>query len=59
MRTLDIVTLSSRIVYQNRWIKVHEDKIQRRDGSEGRVACCIRLVIAVSRTIGADAISGL
>jgi len=35
MRTPDIVTLSSRIVYQNRWIKVHEDKIQRRDGSEG------------------------
>ena len=35
MRKPDIVTLSSRIVYQNRWIKVHEDRIRRRDGSEG------------------------
>jgi 8-oxo-dGTP pyrophosphatase MutT (NUDIX family) len=33
--TPDIETLSSEIVYQNRWIKVHEDKIRRRDGSEG------------------------
>jgi ADP-ribose pyrophosphatase len=31
----DIETLSSKVVYENRWIKVHEDKIRRRDGSEG------------------------
>ncbi|HKK29380.1 MAG TPA: NUDIX hydrolase [Alphaproteobacteria bacterium] len=31
----DIVTLDSRIVYRNRWIRVLEDKIRRRDGSEG------------------------
>jgi ADP-ribose pyrophosphatase len=31
----DIETLSSAIVYENRWIKVREDKIRRRDGSEG------------------------
>ena len=31
----DIETLQSDIVYQNRWITVREDKIRRRDGSEG------------------------
>jgi 8-oxo-dGTP pyrophosphatase MutT (NUDIX family) len=31
----DIVTLDSRIVYQNRWLRVREDRIERRDGSEG------------------------
>lgn len=31
----DITTLTSRIVYQNRWMKVREDTIRRRDGSEG------------------------
>ena len=31
----DLVTLASRTVYQNRWMRVHEDRIRRRDGSEG------------------------
>lgn len=30
----DIVTLDSRVVYENRWMKVREDRIRRRDGSE-------------------------
>lgn len=30
----DIVTLGSRIVYENRWMRVREDRIRRRDGSE-------------------------
>jgi 8-oxo-dGTP pyrophosphatase MutT (NUDIX family) len=28
-------TLSSRIVYQNRWMKVREDAVRRADGSDG------------------------
>ncbi len=28
-------TLSSRIVYQNRWMRVREDQIRRQDGSNG------------------------
>lgn len=31
----DIVTLGSRIVYENRWTRVREDRIRRRDGSTG------------------------
>jgi ADP-ribose pyrophosphatase len=31
----DIKTLSSRIVYENRWMRVREDDIRRRDGSSG------------------------
>ena len=31
----EIVTLSSRIAYENRWLRVREDRIRRRDGSEG------------------------
>ena len=31
----DIETLSSRVVYRNRWMTVHEDRIRRRDGSDG------------------------
>ncbi|MCQ8241480.1 NUDIX domain-containing protein [Rhizosaccharibacter radicis] len=30
-----IVTLSSRIAYQNRWLRLREDIIRRPDGSEG------------------------
>lgn len=32
---LDIEKLDSRIVYENRWMRVREDAIQRRDGSHG------------------------
>ncbi|HNY04799.1 MAG TPA: NUDIX hydrolase [Candidatus Woesebacteria bacterium] len=31
-------TLSSKIVYQNSWIKIHEDKVIRPDGREGLYA---------------------
>jgi ADP-ribose pyrophosphatase len=31
----DIETVSSRIVYQNRWMRVREDQIRYRDGSAG------------------------
>jgi ADP-ribose pyrophosphatase len=33
--TPDLVTLGSRLVYENRWMRVREDRIRRRDGSEG------------------------
>ncbi|OLP61951.1 ADP-ribose pyrophosphatase [Xaviernesmea oryzae] len=31
----DIQTLASRLVYENRWMKVREDAIRRADGSDG------------------------
>lgn len=31
----EIMTLSSTAVYQNRWMKVREDIVERRDGSQG------------------------
>lgn len=31
----DIATIGSRVVYQNRWMRVREDAIRRRDGSTG------------------------
>lgn len=31
----DIATTGTRVVYQNRWIRVREDAIRRRDGSAG------------------------
>ena len=31
----EIVTLSSRIAYENRWLRLREDIIRRRDGSQG------------------------
>ncbi len=33
--TPDITTTGSRIVYENRWMRVREDTIRRRDGSAG------------------------
>lgn len=32
---VDIETLDSRVVYENRWMRVREDSIRRRDGSDG------------------------
>ena len=32
---VDITTTGSRIVYENRWMRVREDAIQWRDGSAG------------------------
>lgn len=34
-RQPDITTVDSRIVYENRWMKVREDQIRRKDGSLG------------------------
>jgi ADP-ribose pyrophosphatase len=31
----DIETIATRLVYQNRWMRVREDEIRRRDGSTG------------------------
>jgi 8-oxo-dGTP pyrophosphatase MutT (NUDIX family) len=31
----DIETLGTRVAYENRWMRVREDAIRRRDGSEG------------------------
>jgi ADP-ribose pyrophosphatase len=32
---VDIETLGTRTVYESRWMRVREDSIRRRDGSEG------------------------
>jgi 8-oxo-dGTP pyrophosphatase MutT (NUDIX family) len=34
----DVKTLGSRVVYQDRWIRVRQDQIERRDGSRGTYA---------------------
>jgi ADP-ribose pyrophosphatase len=34
-KTPDIETIGSRLVYENRWMRVREDAIRRRDGSSG------------------------
>ena len=31
----DIERLSTRLVYENRWLRLREDRVRRRDGSEG------------------------
>jgi ADP-ribose pyrophosphatase len=31
----DIETIASRVVYENRWMRVREDVVRRRDGSDG------------------------
>lgn len=33
--TVDIITISTRLVYQDRWMRVRADEIRRRDGSSG------------------------
>jgi ADP-ribose pyrophosphatase len=33
--SVDIETLDTRVVYENRWMRVREDSIRRRDGSNG------------------------
>ena len=34
-KAADIGTLATRVVYENRWMRVREDSIRRRDGSDG------------------------
>ncbi|HYZ61704.1 MAG TPA: NUDIX hydrolase [Acetobacteraceae bacterium] len=43
----EIVTLSSKTVYRNRWMTVREDAIRRRDGSEGIYGVCEKPDFAV------------
>jgi ADP-ribose pyrophosphatase len=31
----DIIQLSARLIYENKWMRVREDQVQRRDGSTG------------------------
>lgn len=35
MNEAEITTLETRVVYRNRWMTVREDRIRRRDGSDG------------------------
>ena len=32
---MDVVTIGTRVVYENRWMRVREDAVRRRDGSVG------------------------
>lgn len=32
---VDVVTIGTRVVYENRWMRVREDAVRRRDGSVG------------------------
>jgi ADP-ribose pyrophosphatase len=34
-KTADIETIATRVVYENRWMRVREDSIRHRDGSDG------------------------
>lgn len=43
----EIKTLASDVVYQNRWIKVREDKIQRLSGAEGLYSVVEKVDFAV------------
>lgn len=48
----DIETLDSREVYRNRWMRVREDRIRRRDGSEGIYGVIEKKDFAVIAAIG-------
>lgn len=38
----EITTVTSRIAYQNRWLRLREDVVRRRDGSEGLYGVVVR-----------------
>ena len=50
----DIATLSSRIVYENRWLRLREDGIRRRDGSESIYSVVEKPNLAVIAALHAD-----
>ncbi len=54
-------TLSSRIAYENRWLRLREDIIRRPDGSDGLYGVVERddfvVIVAVGRTDGARSIA--
>jgi 8-oxo-dGTP pyrophosphatase MutT (NUDIX family) len=51
----DITTLSSRIAYENRWLRLREDIIRRRDGSNGLYGVVERDDFVVVAALGGDA----
>ena len=48
----EIVTLSSRIAYENRWLRLREDIIRRRDGSDGLYGVVERSDFVVIAALG-------
>lgn len=50
----EIVTLSSRIAYENRWLRLREDIIRRRDGSEGLYGVVERNDFVAIAAVGQD-----
>ena len=51
---LDIETLASRIVYENRWMRVREDEIRYRDGSTGIYGVVVKPNFAVIAPLDSD-----
>ncbi len=51
----EITTLSSRIAYQNRWLRLREDVIRRADGSEGLYGVVERDNFVVIAALGTGA----
>ncbi|GAL12054.1 hypothetical protein JCM19233_3044 [Vibrio astriarenae] len=41
----DIKTLSTEVVYQNKWMTVREDKIRRSSGTEGFMVSSINRIV--------------
>ncbi|WP_428377539.1 NUDIX domain-containing protein [Lichenicoccus sp.] len=50
----EIVTLSSRVAYENRWLRLREDIIRRRDGSEGLYGVVERNDFVAIAAVGLD-----
>ena len=50
----EIVTLSSRIAYENRWLRLREDIIRRQDGSDGLYGVVERSDFVVIAALGTE-----
>ena len=55
-RAPDIVQIGTRTVYQNRWMRVREDRVRRRDGSEGIYGVVEKPDFAVIAAVGGEEI---
>jgi ADP-ribose pyrophosphatase len=53
---MTIKALSSRLIYENRWLRLREDRIERPDGSPGIYAVLEKPDFAVIAPIGQDCI---
>lgn len=53
-RTPDIETLATRIVYENRWMRVREDSIRYRDGSTGIYGVVVKPNFVVIAPLDSD-----